>query len=216
ARLWRGRIPIRPAIALLAIATLVLAACITMLLIQNAQLKKQILEQQVNLSQSEGVRRQLSEQTARSEELAKRLEQSQEEISRIEQELSRLKQEKSRRRESPTPIIAALIIAPGSVRDGGQINRVYLTTDVQQLRLELKLRGQDYQGYRIEVQTVEGKSIWKEVNLRARQRAGRKSVVATLPAIHLPEGDYLVTLSGAAPGGGYEEVATYYFTILRD
>jgi hypothetical protein len=93
---------------------------------------------------------------------------------------------------------------------------VGLKPDTQQLRLELKLRGEDYRSYRIEVRTVEGKSIWKGVNLRARQGAGEKTVVATLPAAQLPEGDYLATLSGRAQGGGHEEVATYYFTILRD
>ena len=217
ARFWLGRIPIRPAIALLAVATLVLAACITMLLIQNARLKKQILEQQAKLNQAEeGLRRQLDEQMGRSEELAGQLTQSQKEVSGIRQELSSLKQEKGHSRVIPAPVIASLIIAPGSVRDGGQINRVDLTAGIEQLRLELKLQGEDYQSYKVEVKTVEGKSIWKEVNLRARQRAGGKSLVATLPARQLPEGDYLATLSGRAPGQGYEEVATYYFTILRD
>jgi hypothetical protein len=203
--------------ALLAVATLVLAACSIMLLIDNAGLKKQMLEQQASLSrEEESLRQQLGEQMERNEEMARQLEQSQNEAARIEQELSRLKQETGHHQERPAPIIASLSIAPGSVRDKGQVNRVRLTTDVQQLKLGLKLQGEDYQSYRIDVQTVEGKSIWKEANLRARQRAGEKSVIATLPARHMPEGDYLVRLSGAAAGGGYEEVATYYFTILRD
>lgn len=91
ARFWLKRIPIRPAIALLGVATLVLAACTTVLLIQNARLKKQIFEQQTNRGQAEeGLRRQLDEQRGRSEELARQLEQSQKEMSGIEQELSRL------------------------------------------------------------------------------------------------------------------------------
>ena len=217
ATVWLSRMPVRPAIALLAVATLVLAACTTMLLLQNARLKKQVHEQQANLDQAEeSLRRQLDEQMGRSEELARQLEQSQKEMSRIDQELSSLKQDKSHRRENPAPIIASLIIAPGSVRDRGPINRVDLKTGIEQLRLELKLQGEDYQSYKVEVKTVEGKSIWKEVNLRARQRAEGKSLVATLPARQLPEGDYLATLSGLAPGRGYEEVATYYFTILRN
>lgn len=217
ARFWPMRLASRPAMALLAVATLMLAAYTTMLLIQNARLKKQTLDQQPNLSQvEEGLRRQLDEQTRRNEELARQLEQLRNEASRVEQELSNLKQEKSPHREPPAPRVASLIIAPGSVRDKGQINRVNLTTHAQQLRLELKLQGEDYQSYRAEVRTVEGKSIWKEFNLRARQRAGGKSVVATLPAGRLPEGDYLVTLSGASAGGGYEEVATYYFTVIRE
>jgi hypothetical protein len=215
--LWLRRIPIRPAIALLAVATLVLSVCTIMLLFQNARLKKQILEQQANLDQTEeGLRRQLDEQIVRNKELAIQLEQSQKEMSEIEQELSGLKSEKKRRQDIPSPIIASLIIAPGSVRDRGIVNRVVLITNVQQLRLELKLQGEEYQSYKVEVKTVEGKSIWKGVNLKAQQRAVERSLVAKLPAKQLPEGDYLVTLSGRASGGGYEEVATYYFTILRD
>ncbi|HEX5731889.1 MAG TPA: hypothetical protein VF131_03555 [Blastocatellia bacterium] len=212
-----GQLPTRPAIALLAVATLILIVGAIILLIENARLREQILERQANLSQAEeGLRQQLDEQRERNKELARQLEQSQEEMSRIEQELAGLNQEKSRHREIPASITASLIIAPGSVRDKGQINRVDLTTDIRQLRLELKLQGENYQSYRVEVRTVEGKSIWKEVNLRARQQAGEKSVVTTLPARHLPEGDYLVTLSASAAGRGYEKVATYYFTILRD
>lgn len=217
ARFWFVQPLTRPAIALLAVATLILIAGAVILLAENARLREQLLERQANLSQAEeGLRQQLDEQMGRNEELARQLEQSRKEMSRIEQELARLNQEKSRHRESPEYIIASLILAPGSVRDKGQINRVDLTTDIQQLRLELKLQGENYQSYRVEVRTVEGKSIWKEVNLKARQRAGEKTVVTMLPAGHLPEGDYLVTLSAAAPGRDYEEVATYYFTILRE
>jgi hypothetical protein len=215
--LWPSRPAGRTAMALLAVATLVLAACIIMLLTHNARLKGQILEQQANLSHAEEeLRRHLDEQTRRSEELARQLEQSQNEAARIGEELSRLKQEKAPHQEPPPPIVASLIVAPGSVRDNGRINRVNLTTDTQRLKLELKLQGEDYRSYRVEVQTIEGKSLWKEVNLRARQRAGEKSVVAILPASRLPEGDYLATVSGAAAGGGYEEVATYYFTVIRE
>jgi hypothetical protein len=207
----------RPAIASLSLATLILMASTILLLIDNAGLKTQLLEQQANSSRAEeGLRRQIDEQRGRNEELARQLEQSQKEVLRIEQGLSRLTRGKSGHREIPEPLIASLIIAPGSVRDKGQINRVDLTTDIQQLRLGLKLQGEDYQSYRIEVQTVEGKSIWKESNLKARHRAGEKTLVATLPARHLPEGDYLVMLSAASPGGGTEEVATYYFTIIRE
>jgi len=114
-----------------------------------------------------------------------------------------------------TPGAVSLIIAPGPVRDKGQANRVYLTNDTQQLRLELKVEGETYESCRVEAQTVGGKIIWREGDLRAQQRAGENIVVTTLPAAQLTEGDYLITLSAAAPGESYEEVATYYFTILR-
>jgi hypothetical protein len=114
-----------------------------------------------------------------------------------------------------TPGIVSLTIAPGLVRDIGQTNRVFLTNDIQQLRLELKLQVEDYENYRAEVQTVEGKSVWRDDNLRARGRTGEKTIVTTLPAMRFPEGDYLVTLSATEAGGDYEVIATYSFTILR-
>lgn len=215
--LWLKQILSRAAIALLVVATLILIAGAIILLTDNARLREQVLEREASLSQAEEVLRQhLDEQMERNQELAREIEQSQKERSRIEQELARFKEEKSRHRESSPPTFASLILAPGSVRDKGQINRLNLTTDIQQLRLELNLHGESYQRYRVEVQTIEGKNIWRKGNLRARKRVDEESILVTLPAKRLTEGDYLVALSAAAPGGDYEEVAAYYFTVLRE
>jgi hypothetical protein len=213
---WPRLIHGRAATALMIITTLALIASAIILLTENARLRERIVEQHANLNQSEEeLRQRLGEQTERNEELARQLEQSQNELSRIEQEMARVKQENGRHRESDASGIASLILAPGSVRDKGQTYRVDLTNNIQRLRLELKLQEENYEGYSVEVQTVEGKSIWREDNLRARQRGSEKTIVTTLPARKLLEGDYLVTLSGAVAGRGYEEVATYFFTILR-
>lgn len=207
----------RAAIATMIIAALALITGVIVLLTEDARLRERIAEQQESLSRSEEeLRQQLGKEMQRSESLARQLEQSQNEIFRIEQEMARLKQENGRHRESPASGIASLFITPGLVRDKGQTYRVYLTNGIQRLRLELKLQQENYERYRVEVQTVEGKSIWREGNLRARQRASEKAIVTTLPARRLLEGDYLATLSAATPGEGYEEVATYFFTILRE
>lgn len=214
---WFRRIPRRALIALPLIAALVLAAGAIILLRDNARLREQVLQRGPDQNQADNeLHEQLGEQTRRNEELARQIEALQSERSRIEQELARLKQEAGRQRESTSPATASLIIAPGLVRDKGRTNRVRLKSDVQRLRLELKVEEANSGGYRAEVQTVEGKSVWRVDNLRARRRAGENIVVATLPAGHLPEGDYLLSLSAAMPGGGYEEVATYSFTVLRD
>ena len=217
AMFWPRLIQSRAAMALMIIATLSLVATAIILLTENARLRERVLEQQANLNQSEKeLRQKLDEQMARNEELARRLEQWQNEVSSTEQKAAKLKQENDRHRESAASAIASLILAPGSVRGKGQTHRVVLTNNIQRLKLELKLQEGNYDGYGVEVQTVEGKSIWREGNLRARQRAGEKTVVTTLPARNLLEGDYLVTLRAAAAGGGYEEIATYFFTILRE
>jgi hypothetical protein len=216
AMFWPRLMQSRAAMGLMIIATLALIASAIILLTENARLREQIVERQATLNQSaEESRQQLGEQMARNEELARRLEQSQEEVFRVEKELDELRRGKDSHRESAAPRIASLTISPGSVRDKGQTYRVDLKNNIQRLRLELKLDGRNYETYRAEARTVEGKSVWSVGNLRARQRAGGKTIVATLPAGHLPEGDYLVTLSAAVAGGGYEEVATYFFTILR-
>jgi hypothetical protein len=214
---WPRLIHSRAAIAVIIIAALALITSAIILLTENARLRERIVEQQASLNRSEEESRQrLGKEMERNKELARQLEQSQNEIFRTEQEMSRYKQENGRHREIAASGIASLIIAPGSVRDTGQSYRMDLANHIQRLRLELRLEGENYESYRAEVETVEGKSIWKAANLRARQGAREKTIVTTLPARQLLEGDYLVTLSAAIAGGGYEEVATYFFTILRD
>jgi hypothetical protein len=200
----------------LVVVILVLLAGTILLVAENARSREQIREQLANSNHTEGELRQLlDEQKKRNEELAQQLEQSQNEVSRIEQELASLKQAKGSQQESIISRIASLILSPGSVRDNGQINRVKLSNQIQQLNLALKLHEEEYESYQIEVKTAEGKSLWKDGNLRVQQRKGEKIIIATIPASHLPEGDYLITLSVAIADGSYKQVATYFFTILR-
>jgi hypothetical protein len=203
--------------ALLAAAMLILIAGTVVLLAENARIRKRIHEQQATPTKAEEeLRHLLEEQIARNDELMRQLQESQSEASRIKQELARLEQANGRHQQSPTSRIASLILAPGSVRDSGEINRVALSTGIQLLNLELILVGEGDQSYRIKVQTVEGRDIWRQGNLRLRQRSGEKIVMAAVPANQLPEGDYLITLSAAKGGRVYKEVATYYLTILRE
>jgi hypothetical protein len=207
--------PGRALIALVAAAALILIFGAALLLIENVRLKEQLLAQQTDLSQQEQeLGRQLGEQRERNEVLAKQLEQSEREMARTRQELTRLNQSDAGNRQSSKLAVVSLVLAPGLERSKGQTARVYLPDGVQTLRLELKTDEQSYGSYRAELKTAEGKRVWARDNLRVRQGRGDKAITATLPARLLPEGDYLVTLSAAAPGG-YEEISTYYFTVLR-
>jgi hypothetical protein len=217
AMFWPRLTRSRAAIALMIIVTLSLIASAIILLTENARLRARMLQRQANSNQlEEELRQKLGEQMARNEELSRQLEQSQNEISGTEQKAARVKQENGNNRGSSASGIASLILAQGSVRDKGQTYRVDLTNNIQRLRLELKLQDENHETYQAEVKTVEGKSIWREGDLKARLRASKKTIVIILPARQLLEDDYLVTISAAVAGGGYEEVATYFFTILRE
>jgi hypothetical protein len=138
----------------------------------------------------------------------------QSEMAQAEQELARLRQSDASNRQSSNLGVLSLALAPGLERGTAQTNRVHLSSGIRSLRLALAIDEQSYASYRAEVQTVEGKNVWRRDDLRARQGRGNKTITATLPTQLLREGDYLVRLSAAAPGG-YERVGTYYFTVLR-
>jgi uncharacterized membrane protein len=214
---WFGQRRGWAVVTFLTATILILIASTMILLVENSRTREQMRKQQASLSQTEEELRQLlDEQKKRNEELAQQLEQSQDKASRIEQELVQLKQAKSSHQENIISRIASLIILPGAVRDQGHINRVKLSNEIQLLKLELRLYGEEGNTYQADVKTVEGNSLWKSGNLRAWQRADEKIIVAGVPATRLSEGDYLITLSAAVRGGGYKEVATYYFTVLKE
>ena len=206
----------RAVMAAMVLTILVLMTGIILLLVENARTKKQLLEQTNSHQAEEELRQLLDEQRKRNEELLRQLEQAKNETAQIAQELDRLRQANGHAQERPTSRLASLILAPGLVRDHGQTSQVMLSNDIQSLRLELKFDEEDYASYRVEVKTVEGKSLWRSGNLRARQGAEEKVIVAIVPASQLPEGDYLIALSAASPGRSYKEVSTYHFTVLRD
>jgi hypothetical protein len=81
------------------------------------------------------------------------------------------------------------------------------------VRLQLALEGDNYQSYRAVLRSVEGKEIFRRGGLKGPVTRGR-NVTLELPAGTFPEGDFILTLSGAT-AQGEEEIHKYYLSVRK-
>lgn len=109
----------------------------------------------------------------------------------------------------------AITLAPGAVRDAGEMKRVVIpaTADAVQLRLELATA--EYESYRAALQTDEGREIFTGDRLKAESAGSVKIITLIFPAKLLTNNDYQVKLSGINANGNLEDTGRYYFRVVK-
>ncbi|MEW6210911.1 MAG: hypothetical protein AB1631_21280 [Acidobacteriota bacterium] len=215
AGLWRKLVAFfqvqNPALQLgFAVATLVALIGCVWLATETIRLRDQIGEiEAAKEAQARDLGERMEDQQAKAQELTSQLEGERSERERLARDLAR---EKSRSQEQILPAIISFVLTPGSVRGGGEIKRLAIPPVARALRLQLNIRKKaDYRSYRATLLSAEGEEVWSQDRL---PHAGQ-SVYLRLPAAALKEGDYELTLQGMTAGRDFEEVATYYFSVVR-
>ena len=103
----------------------------------------------------------------------------------------------------------ALVLEPGQVRSGSGV-QFKVPSDAQRVRFELAWPSTAAdEKYRVIMETPERPAMWTGEAVRRGA-----SVVATAPANILVPGDYAIELQ-AGSGGKWEDVAAYYFRVVR-
>ncbi len=113
------------------------------------------------------------------------------------------------------PSVETFTVAP-LVR-GAQGERLVIPSGIQLIRLQVNPGSKDvYESFRAAIVTPEEQMVWMQANIQAPSSSRVKAVSLMVPAEALPSGDYILTLSGRAHDGSYEEVAAYVLSILRE
>jgi cell division protein FtsL len=201
----------------MATATVMLAIGVWWLTTETIRLRGQVAqlqaERQERRREEESLQRQLAGERARSQELDAQLERERELRGRSE-ELAR----RSKAREKPTGLatIAALFLPAGVPRSADDRPALLLPQEAQIARLQIGLeRGDDYERYRAELRTREGREVWIQNNLRARAGRAGRFVELDLPASLLEPGEYELALKGVSDRKEVKDLGYYYFTALR-
>jgi hypothetical protein len=130
-------------------------------------------------------------------------------------EVENSNREPARERPKRTkPVIAAFTLSPGLVRGASGANSLALRAGTKEVRLRLTLDDTTYKNYRALLSTPEGRKVWsRDV---AGKRSSKSALTLTVPANLLKSGDYVLELSGANDGDGWESVADYSFRVVRN
>jgi len=165
--------------------------------------------------QEDQLREQAQQERARAEELSLNLERKIDENAALRRELS--KTQAQSRGQAQNPSVISLALAPSIVRDqGAGMNKLYIPPGARLLKLRLKLKGEEeYKSYQVMLLTAEGAERWSRDKLQTQRTGSVRSIVLTVPAGILAEGDYELILKGRASDGTLEETGDYYYLSVE-
>ena len=117
---------------------------------------------------------------------------------------------------SPGPSIFAIALAPGTTRSSGGGNKTFsIPAATRSVEITLSLRDTSYPSYQATILTVDRKPVFRSSTLRMRHGASGDVLTFSVPAKHLPPGDYLISVNGRTSAGSAESVDDYVLRIVR-
>ena len=194
---------------LLAALALILAVATGLLGLEGLRLRRALVTSRETItSQSQEAReleRQLAEQRASSDQLAKDLDTLR----------AQKAQEQARSPEGLAPIIASFILRPGLIRGTSEPQTLLIPPGVDVVELRLNLTTVDFKDYAGNLLTPEGAVIWKGRAIRIRPSRTGGTAFFRVPTKLLPPRDYILRVDGVSPAGESSEVADSYFRVAK-
>ncbi|HEY6122036.1 MAG TPA: hypothetical protein VIV66_18910 [Pyrinomonadaceae bacterium] len=110
-----------------------------------------------------------------------------------------------------------LALAVTGVRGGdiGPMRTLTIPSGTEEVKLELKLRENDYAKYQIVLQAVSGPEIFRQANLVPTGKIPAAEVVALVAAAKFAAGDYMLTLKGVRQSGEVEDISKSLFRVVK-
>jgi hypothetical protein len=111
------------------------------------------------------------------------------------------------------PTVIAVTLRPGLVRSSDSGTRIVIPANAGVVRVTLEMPStatESYRSYRVAIRNAEGAAIWSGAPLRPTL-----PLVIEVPPRALAAGDYEIVLSGATGTSTSEDLAEYYFSVVR-
>jgi hypothetical protein len=207
---WKRWLSLEPAGA-----RLVLAAACAVLALGLLMEVRQSRAQRATLEQSRQDSAALRQQA---EGAARRAAESERRIAALSEEVARAQGAAVDSKPSPprTPVFATFVLTPGRTRSAREPVRIVPPANADRLRLQLNLDfDAAYASFKAELRTSAGDLLWSQERLSSRPTADGPSVVVTVPATLVPDGEYELELQGRLTGNSLEDATSYYFTVAR-
>jgi anti-sigma factor RsiW len=112
------------------------------------------------------------------------------------------------------PAVTLVTLSPGLARGGGEVTKVKVGADSEEVQFRLRLEGDEYRSYSAALLSAEGSTVMTDERLIPEPSDGGEAVVFHAPARALPPGDYQLKLKGVNADGTSESVGSYPFRVL--
>jgi anti-sigma factor RsiW len=112
--------------------------------------------------------------------------------------------------------VVTTVLTPGLLRDFERPPQLVVPPGAGLILLQLEIGDHAYDGYRVVVRTVAGDEVWRQEVSKPQPSDAMDRVTVGLPARRAPWGDYMVTVQGRTRHRALEDVASYYFQVVRE
>jgi hypothetical protein len=134
---------------------------------------------------------------------------------RNEQLSTELEKLRAAQQETPTttpPSLVSLLLMGGLAREGSQAEtpRLFIPAGTERVRLQLKLKDDDYRRYRLSLETADGRAIRTLENLKPDPA---KIFTMTIPSRLFTNGEYVLALSGVNDNGEIDSLSKSLFRV---
>jgi hypothetical protein len=167
--------------------------------------------------QKEELDKRAGEQRSNIEQLNAELQREREQQAEDRKSIGQLQQAQESKEKPPGSVlttIATVFLTPGSLRSGGgSKSRLIIGPETTAARVQLALEKNEYPAYSATIKTVNGATVHRQSQLRARTAGAGPVLLVSIPARLLSPGDYVVHLDGLTASGQVESVSDYSFRV---
>lgn len=118
---------------------------------------------------------------------------------------------------NPQSRFVSLALTVGGVRGGNnsQTPTLVIPPDITHAQLLLSLKSNDFPTYSATLQTIGGREIFRQSNVKPRRGTAGPGFTFNVPANKLTSGDYVLTLRGVTSDGEVEDLSKSLFRVEK-
>ncbi|HEV7397335.1 MAG TPA: hypothetical protein VGN86_12560 [Pyrinomonadaceae bacterium] len=148
-------------------------------------------------------------------QLAAELQQEKAAKDKLTQELQSTKEQLAQSRPVHVPEIASIVLLSGLSRSPTDDPDLVVHPQQTVIKLELVLDFDEHSTYGVSIQSADGRELVSRKSQRPHGPASQRSILIEFSSRILPEGTYVVKVSGLASSGNYEQVSGYRFRLSK-
>ena len=111
----------------------------------------------------------------------------------------------------PKTIMSALTLTPGRLR-GEEGARLVVPAGVTVVRINIRLRRNDYAEYRVTLNASDGRTLWQRGHLKANRR---RYLPVRIHVDRFGNHEYSLIVTGLNQSGHEDDVDSYFFEVVR-
>jgi len=217
ATLLNGGPALKTAVAIGAVIVVLGVPFLTVQWMRNRSESQRVAAERSELEQRQkDLEREIAELKSNTSQLSVEVQQEKAAKEHLSQELQSLKERLAQPRpQLDPPQTAFAVLLSGLSRSPTDDTELIVHPRQTLIKLELVLDLDEYSTYDISIQSANGRELVSRKGRRARGPAAQRTISVEFSSRILPEGTYVVKVSGHTSSGNYEPVSGYRFRLAK-